>query len=383
MSGRQALQMFKYQPVRVLLAAVTVSLLAACSGAPKLKPADLPPPAQRAKAQLLWSTQVGASSFALQPLAYQGRVYLTGGTGTVAVVDATSGKELWRLDLKEPLSTGAGSDGETTAVVTAQNQLVAMADGREIWRVRLPAATYTAPLVAGRRVFVQSADRSVSAFDGKSGARLWSQSRSGEALVLRQAGVLLAVGDTLVTGFSGRLVGLNPYDGSARWEVAIANSRGTNEVERLVDLVAPISRLGENLCVRSYAQALACVDAATGRLLWTKSAQGAVGVSGNEQVLLGSEADGRVIAWARVNGDKRWELERLKYRELSAPLVLGNLLALGDEAGNVHLLATEDGSELTRLNTDGSPVRAAPVLSGPALVVQTLRGSVFAWRSQP
>jgi outer membrane protein assembly factor BamB len=29
-------------------------------------------------------------------------------------------------------------------------------------------------------------------------------------LVLRQAGVLLAVGDTLVAGMAGRLVGLNP-----------------------------------------------------------------------------------------------------------------------------------------------------------------------------
>lgn len=367
----------------LLLAMALSTLLVACSSAPKLKPADLPPPAQRAKAQLIWTAQVGPSALPLQPFALQGRLYLTGGTGVVAVIDATSGKELWRLDLGIPLSTGAGSDGETTAVITADNQLVAMAAGRELWRAQLSAASYTAPLVAGRRVFVQAADRSVSAFDGKTGVRLWTQSRPGEALVLRQTGVLLAVEDTLVTGFSGRLVGLNPNDGTSRWELPIANARGTNEVERLVDLVAPVSRVKGSLCVRSYSQAVACVDTDSGRTNWNKSARGAVGVHGDEQVVLGTEADGRIIAWTRASGDKRWESERLKYRELSAPLVLGNLLALGDDSGNLHLLATDDGSELTRLNTDGSPIRSAPVLSGPALVVQTQRGGVFAWRSQP
>ena len=48
---------------------------------------------------------------------------------------------------------------------------------------------------------------------------------TGEPLVLRQSGVLLAVEDTLVAGLSGRLVGLNPLNGTLRWEAPIANSR--------------------------------------------------------------------------------------------------------------------------------------------------------------
>ena len=88
------------------------------------------------------------------------------------------------------------------------------------------------------------------------------------------------------------------------------------------------------------------------------------------------------MAWQRVKGDRGWEVDRLKFRELTAPLALGRLLVVGDGTGLVHLLSREDGSELTRLTTDGSPILASPVLSGPALVVQTLNGGVFAWRSQ-
>lgn len=371
---------------RVLRATVLggwVLALAACSSGPeRVKPADLPPPANRASAQLIWSTQVGASTLSLAPFAHQGRVYLAGGGGTVAVVDATSGKDVWRVNLGTPLSTGAGSDGELTAVVTQGHQLVALAEGKELWRAALPAASYTAPLVAGKRVFVHTADRSVAAFDGRTGARLWIQSRPGEPLVLRQAGVLLAVGDTLVAGFSGRLVGLNPNNGSSRWEVPVANSRGTNEVERLVDLVGPVSRVGAGVCARSFNSAVACVDTDAVRVLWNKGAKGVVGVHGDEQLVVGAEADGRLLAWQRASGEKLWDIDRLKFRELSAPLVLGRLMALGDQSGQVHLLSTADGSELTRLSTDGSAILAQPVLSGPALVVQTRNGGVFAWRSQ-
>lgn len=374
---------FAIRASATLLSLAALALVGACSSGPaKVKPADLPPPATKMVPQAIWSAQVGASSVALAPLALQGRIYVSGGSGTIVAIDAASGRDVWRLNLGTALATGPGSDGQVTAVVTLANQLVAINDGKEMWRAQLPAASYTAPLVAGRRVFVLTADRSVVAFDGQTGARLWSQSRPGEPLVLRQSGVLLAVGDTLVAGLSGRLLGLNPGNGSPRWDVQVANSRGTNEVERLVDLVGPVSRVGNSVCARAFNSAVACADAEAGRALWNKPAQGIVGVHGDAELVLGSEADGRLIAWRRATGEKAWELDRLKYRELSAPLSLERLMVVGDGTGLVHVLSTADGSELTRLTTDGSAVLAPPVLAGPALVVQTRNGGVFAWRSQ-
>ncbi|MBE0587448.1 MAG: PQQ-binding-like beta-propeller repeat protein, partial [Hydrogenophaga sp.] len=211
--------------------------LSACSSPAKFEPAPLAPPAALLGANLAWSTQVGTSGTSLTPLATAGRVFVAGASGTVVALDADSGKDVWRVDLRTGISAGVGSDGQTAAVITQTNDLVAIADGRELWRVRLPARAFTAPLVAGQRVFVLTADRSVTAFDGRTGTRLWSQARPGEPLVLGQSGVLLAVGDTLVAGLSARLTGLDPLNGTIRWEALVASARGTNEVERLVDLV--------------------------------------------------------------------------------------------------------------------------------------------------
>ena len=360
-----------------------VVLLSACSSSNKKpQPAELPPVAALMGTQLAWSTQVGESQASLAPLFVAGKVFAAGNSGTVAAIDSTTGKDVWRLDLKTPIAAGVGSDGQTAAVVTRNNQLVAIGNGDELWRVRLPARSFTAPLVAGGRVFVLTADRVVTAFDGKTGARLWNQSRPAEPLVLSQTGALLAVGDTLVAGLAGRVTGLNPDNGAVRWEAPIATSRGTNEVERLVDLVGPVSRIGSSICARAYSAAVGCVDANRGSVTWTRAAVGTTGVHGDDRLVFGSEADGKFQAWQRSSGEPAWSIDRLKYRGLTAPLALGRVVAVADSRGLVHLISREDGSEMTRLTTDGSPILAAPVLAGDALVVQTRNGGVFAWRPQ-
>ena len=366
-----------------VLGLVAVALLSACgSSSKKPQPAELPAVAALMSTQLVWSSQVGEGHASLAPLVAGGRVFVAGGAGNVAALDGATGKDVWRLNLGTPIAAGVGSDGQTAAVVTRNNQLVAIADGAERWRVRLPARSFTAPLVAGERVFVLTADRVVTAFDAKTGARLWSQSRPAEPLVLSQTGALLAVGDTLVVGLAGRLTGLNPDNGSVRWEAPVATSRGTNEVERLVDIVGPVSRIRNSVCARAYSAAVGCVDASRGTVVWTRAAQGTTGVHGDDRLVFGSESDGRFQAWQRATGEPAWSIDRLKYRGLTAPLALGRVVAVADSRGLVHLVSREDGSEMTRLTTDGSPILAPPVLAGDALVVQTRNGGVFAWRPQ-
>jgi outer membrane protein assembly factor BamB len=222
-----------------------------------------------------------------------------------------------------------------------------------------------------------AADRSVTAFDGATGRKLWVQQRPGEPLVLKQPGTLLAVGDTLVAGLSGRLVGLNPNNGSVRWEAPIASPRGTNEVERLVDLVGRTSRVGDTVCARAFQASVGCVNAARGTLLWSKPANGSEGLHGDDRLVFGTESDGKIVAWRRTDGERAWTSERLQYRTLSAPLVVGRSVVVGENTGAVHLLSREDGSPLNRLNTDTSGVAAAPVLAGDILVVVTRNGGVY------
>jgi len=371
------------RPLRLCAGLMAAAIVAACSSSPKApEPAPLGPVAALMSTRLAWNVQVGQGSETLQPVVAAGRVFAAATNGTVMAVDAATGNVAWRVSLEQPLSAGVGTDGTTVVVINRDNQLVALRDGREVWRVRLLARSFTAPLVAGQRVFVLGADRSVSGFDAANGARLWSQTRTGDPLVLSQPGTLTAVGDTLVAGLSGRLAGLNPDNGAVRWEVPVATGRGTNEVERLVDILGPSSRIGSSVCVRAYSASVGCVDADRGTVVWTRQTPGLTGIHGDDRQIYGSDTEGRLQAFNRATGQPAWTVERLRYRKLSAPLALGRVVAYGDNSGLVHLVSREDGSEMTRLTTDGSPIVVAPVLAGDALVVQTRNGGLYAWRPQ-
>jgi outer membrane assembly lipoprotein YfgL len=359
-----------------------VMALAGCSmlpwgGPEKPKPAELPPNPALVRVRPAWTANVGQVNLSLSVNVSGATVVVAASDGTVASIDAATGRDLWRTSVKAPLAAGVGSDGKLTAVVTAANELVALSGGTEAWRQKLGAVSYTAPFVAGGRVFLLTADRAVTAFDGQTGRKLWSQQRPGEPLVLRHPGVMLAVGDTLVVGLSGRMVGLNPLNGSVRWEAPLASPRGINDVERLVDLVGRVSRVGDVVCARAFQANVGCVDTARGTTLWTKPANGAEGVHGDDQMVFGSEADGKVVAWRRDNGDRAWVNDKLQYRSVTAPLALGRSVIVGDNTGLVHMLSRENGALLNRLNTDGSPVVAAPVVAGNTLVVVTRNGGIY------
>ncbi len=359
------------------------SLVACSSGPAKPKPVELPANTVIVGVRSAWTAQLAAVHFPLDVHVAGTTLTLASSDGTVAAIDANTGRDLWRVSLGVSLTAGAGSDGKTAAVVARTNEVIAMADGKELWRQKLPAQVYTAPLVAGGRVFILAADRSVTALDGKTGRRLWVQQRpAGDALVLRQPGVLQAVGDTLLVGLSSRLTGLNPMNGSIRWEAPIGTPRGTNDVERLVDLVGRTSRVGSVVCARAFQMGVGCVDALRGTVLWTKPADGFEGLHGDESLVFGTESDGKLLAWKRADGERAWVTDRLQYRRLTAPLALGRSVVVGDNTGYVHLLSREDGSPLNRLSTDGSAIAAAPVVAGDTLVVVTQKGGVFGFRPE-
>lgn len=369
--------------LRRVLAVLMVAALSACaSGSDQLKPAELGANPALLGVRTAWTSKIAPVDFPLQAKVIGQTVALAGADGAVLSLDARSGAVLWRTQVGAPIAAGVGSDGRFSAVVTRANELVVLEADQVLWRAGLTAQVFTAPLVAGERVFVLGADRSVAAFDARSGRKLWQQQRPGEALVLRQAGVLTAVGNTLVVGLSGHLLGMNPLNGNTVWDATLAAPRGTNDIERLVDLVGGFSRQGNELCARAFQTAVGCVDALRGTVAWKRPAAGAVGLQGDELQVYGVESDGRVLAWRRSNGEPVWTSDRLRYRDLSAPLVLGRSVVLGDATGLVHFLSRADGTPLTRLVTDGSPIRVTPVVAADTLVVVTRNGGVYGFQPE-
>jgi outer membrane assembly lipoprotein YfgL len=365
-------------------AVVLAGALAGCA-ADKPKPTELENIKPQIAGRQVWSARIESVQFPLAVAVQGGSFFVAGSDGTVLALDAQSGRELWRGQAGVKLSAGVGSDGRFAAVVSADNQLVVLDKGAKTWSTRLASRTTTAPLVAGERVFVVGVDRVVHAFDALDGRRLWTFQRTAEPLTLAQPGVLAAYKNTLVAGIGAVMYGLDPTTGSVRWEAAVTSPRGTNEVERLNDLVGPLLRVGDTLCARAFQTAVGCVAVSgdsRASVRWSRNAGGQQAVGGDADFVFGADGSDRVSAWRAATGDLAWTQERLLYRNLSAPLSAGKTVMFGDLEGQVHFLAREDGKTLLRLPTDGSPVVAQPVLSGTTMLVVTRNGGLFAFRPE-
>ncbi len=358
-----------------------VLLLGACA-ASKPKPQPLEPLTAKIAGREVWNRSVANIKFPLTVVAQRDSFVVADGDGAVFALDAQSGRELWRGDAGTKLSAGVGSDGRYAAVVTREGELVVFEQGQIKWRKSLGVRVNTAPLVAGERVFVLGADRAVQAFDAIDGRKLWALQRAGDPLTLAQTGVLAAFKDTLVVGQGPRLAGVDPLQGTLRWEVPVGSPRGANEIERLADLVGPVARVANTLCARSFQAAVGCVDADKGTLAWSKNIGGTDGVSADAQFVFGADASDRITAWKTASGEVAWSSDKLQYRGLSTPLSAGKTVVFGDENGTVHWLSRETGEAQLRLSTDGGAIATAPVIVGTTMLVVTRKGGLFAFRPE-
>lgn len=362
-----------------LVTAAAVLGLAACSS-DRPKPTRLDTFEPKVRAAQVWSFNVGSLGFPMQPMARDGQIFVASGSGDVMALQGDTGDVLWRASAGDKLSAGVGSDGRFVAVVTRGNEVVVFDKGNEIWRKRVPSSVVTPPLVAGERVFVMSVDRGVHAFDALDGRRLWVYSKPGDALTLAHPSVVSAYRNTLLVAQGQRLTGLDPLRGTVSWEASMASPRGTNEVERLADLIGPVVRVGDRVCARAFQSAVACADASRGAVLWTRNVGGINGVGGDAERVYGADASDRITAWRADNGDMAWQSEKLLYRGLSGALAVGSSVVFGDLEGYVHFLAAASGEQQLYLPTDGRPIIGTPVLVGRTMVVTTQGGGLYAFR---
>ena len=380
---------------RSLAAAATLAAMALVAGCADdvAKPTPLEPLQAKIAGHEVWKLSLssfgtlnalaGNAGFGPQGIAVSGKDFVIAAlNGAIVSVDADTGKENWRADAGGRLSTGIGTDGRFSAVVTRDGDLVTLEGGKILWRQHLGSAVVTAPFVAGERVFVLGVDRSVQAFDALDGKKLWVYARAGDALTLSQAGVLTSWQDTLLFGLGARLTALDPLKGTIRWEVPVAAPRGTNEVERLADLVGPASRVGSVYCIRAFQNGIGCIDAERVTALWSINMSGGQAVGADVDYVFAGDASDRLSARRRSNGESVWLSDKFQNRRLSGMLSIGKVVVFGDLDGYVHFLDRATGVPLLRLPTNGSPIVGTPMRAGNTLAVTTRDGSVYAFRPE-
>ncbi|HUN94554.1 MAG TPA: outer membrane protein assembly factor BamB [Burkholderiaceae bacterium] len=355
-------------------------LLAACSSnKDAVKPTPLAEIRGAIPVRTVWRASLPKAPDAfMQPAVTDDAVYAAGGDGTIVRLDPSSGRVVWRVDAKSPLSAGVGSDGTTVAVATAKGEVLAYgSDGKPRWKAQVASDVVVPPLVGRGLVVVRSTDHRISAFSSDSGKREWMYQRQTPPLSLRVSTPLVFDGDNVVGGFpGGRLVAVSLANGAMRWEATVSEPNGATEVERLADVTGSIAVGARDLCAASYQGRVMCIDATGTGERWARTLAAGAGVAFDDQRVFAVDQASAVVAYTRDAGASVWRTSALANRRLSSPLAQGRWVAVGDLEGYVHFLAAADGALIARAKTDGTAIVAAPQALADGVVVQTRDGSV-------
>ena len=365
----------------ILLTACT-SLNPFASKSARNDPASLVDFKQTMALRTVWSVNIGKSdNYVFSPALVGDKLYVASAEGTVASLDVISGKSLWRINAGVGLTAGVGSDGKSVVVAGTDGVILAFdaANGKSLWKSQASSEILSAPAVGRGMVVVRSLDNRIIGLDAETGARRWFLQRTSPALTLRAApGIVIAESNAYVALPGGRLIAMSLLNGAVRWEAAIAEPRGATELERVADVSGTPVIAGRDICAAAYQGRIACVDISNGTLRWSRELSAEVGAGIDERFVFAADERGNLLAFTRESGASQWRNTALSWRRLSAPVSFGRAVVVGDREGYLHFLSREEGSMIARVATDGSAIKAAPVVSGSSLIVQTQAGKLFA-----
>ncbi len=369
--------------------AFTAGMLVGCNTVDKAeRPAQLTKMVNRVAIQRVWHTRLSGEAAQLRlglGVASDGdRVFVASHSGLVEAFDVSSGRRLWSQKVKAPLSGGPGVGDGLVVVGSTKGDVIALSqtDGKQRWRRRVNSEVLSAPAVGRDLVVVRGVDGRMQGLASADGAETWVVDQQVPRLSLRGDSRPLLVGDLAVCGFdNGHVEAIVSNSGTVAWNTAVDEPHGNSELQRLIDVDAPVVADGADLFAVAYQGHVARLTRETGQILWKHEWSSYRGLTLDGNALYISSADGVLARMDRSSGAVQWQQKVLARRELTAPAVIGGRVVVADLEGFLHWFDGTDGAYLARVSAGKGRVSAPPLVVDGLVLVFTDRGELSAFRA--
>lgn len=340
-------------------------------------PEQSPPHADAAKAlSVAWKRGFGTARgrnahVMAPPVAVNGKIYVMDGHATVSALDARTGAQVWKADLRGKLKRDTVAFGgglaisEGKLVVTSGYRFISQLDadtGAVLWRTQTEQPIHAAPTVSGGRIFVVAVDNTLLTFDFATGKEGWTYQALSEPARLLAASSPAVSGDTVVAAFgSGELVALRAANGNDLWSEALSRASRTNALSEIRDIAGrPVIYQGDVVAV-SHSGVLSSTDLRTGSTRWSLPVTGVTTPWVSGDVVYVVDRAGKLYCLARETGLAYWVTDLGVGREKS-----GFLPSLGG------------GSKSKKKKAKDRPVWSSPILASGRLLLASNRGEMVA-----
>ncbi|MBK6598567.1 MAG: PQQ-binding-like beta-propeller repeat protein [Proteobacteria bacterium] len=166
-----------------------------------------------------------------------------------------------------------------------------------------------------------------------------------------------------------------------RWETPVSAPTGRTELERLVDIDAGVKVADEDVFVAGFQGRAAMLAIDSGQIWWTRDVSSYRGVDIDTEAMYVAAANGELLALRRRTGVEIWRQDTLKFRRLSAPVAVGDFVAVADYEGYMHWFDKASGAPVARIGGVGGRVSNPLVAVDDVIYVISDNGRISALRA--
>ena len=308
-------------------------------------------------------------------------VYAANVKGELTKLDAVNGRQVWRVNIGEPISGGVGV-GAGIVMVGSNKGYVHAYDiaGKLLWKAKLSSEILSVPRYFDGLVIARSGDNRIYGLSATDGSRKWVYERVTPALSLRSSVGIVVDGGAVYAGFAGgKLVAIRADTGKILWEATVAQPKGVTEIERIADITSLPFVDGPLVYAVAYQGKIAAVDRTNGKVVWNRDISSYAGLTAEDAKIFVSHTLGSLYSLDYTTGKTFWRQGALANRRLTTPLSMGSLIAIGDLDGYIHFLSRDDGNFSARIKIDDNAVMSlTPGFNTSQLIAETRGGGIYA-----
>lgn len=324
------------------------------------------------------------NSFLLSsPIIVNGLIYSLGSDSKVNAYNLATKRKIWQKDMsikkeqkKEGFGGGISYENGIIFVSNGFGNVYALdaISGKEIWKINIRIPIRSSPISFNQIVYIISHDNQVFALNALNGEVLWNHRGILEsASVLSSNSVAVDGGLVFVPYSSGEIYAIRTLNGSVVWTDSLSRTGSSTSLSEINSITArPVADNGRLISV-SHAGRMVSVDISSGERLWTLDISGTETpwISGDWVFTLSTNSE--LIGISRNAGKIKWVTQLEQYineekREnpirWSGPIMISGKLFVISSHGVAAFVSPQTGEIIETYKIPGSFYIAPIIVDG-------------------